>query len=109
MKQTTEHAQLVACGRNVRDRLARAKRSLDDEIRTYPTPIPRCDAQFNYLYEQRGQITELLQRMDASLAAADPDAIAMALSAIVDRPIGLPDADWRETVVRIRAALAEKA
>jgi hypothetical protein len=23
------------------------RRRLDDEIRNYPTPIPRCDAQFN--------------------------------------------------------------
>ena len=36
--------------RGLRERLA-------EEIRTYPTPIPRCDAQFNHLYEQLGRLS----------------------------------------------------
>jgi hypothetical protein len=41
----------------VRDRLA-------GEIRTYPTPITRCDAQFNHLYEQQGRLARDLDRME---------------------------------------------
>jgi hypothetical protein len=31
------------------------------EIRSYPTPIPRCDAQFNHLMEERDRIVRALQ------------------------------------------------
>ena len=40
------------------------------EIRDYPTPIPRCDAQFNHLIEQRDSLARELQRFDSSAAAA---------------------------------------
>lgn len=49
----------------VRSGLLRAKRAIDDEIRGYPTPIPRCDAQFNHLHEQRGRLARELDRIDA--------------------------------------------
>ena len=49
----------------VRSDLLRAKRAIDDEIRNYPTPIPRCDAQFNHLHEQRGRLARELDRIDA--------------------------------------------
>ena len=42
---------------NERDRVGR-------EIRNYPTPIPRCDAQFNHLIEQRDSIARALQRVE---------------------------------------------
>jgi len=51
---------------SLRDFAARAKGSLDDEIRSYPTPIPRCDAQFNHAYEQRSRLAALLQRIDTA-------------------------------------------
>ena len=41
----------------LRETLAR----LDAEIRSYPTPIPRCDAQFNHLLEERDRIRRLLE------------------------------------------------
>jgi hypothetical protein len=37
---------------------------LAEEIRTYPTPIPRCDAQFNHLYEQQGRLARELERIE---------------------------------------------
>ena len=43
----------------VRDRLAA-------EIRTYPTPIPRCDAQFNHLYEQLGRLSRDLDAIEGA-------------------------------------------
>jgi hypothetical protein len=33
------------------------------EIRSYPPPIPACDAQFNYLLEQRDQLSVALNRL----------------------------------------------
>ena len=36
---------------------------LDAEIRSYPTPIPRCDAQFNFLFEQREKVVRELAEL----------------------------------------------
>ena len=44
--------------------LEEEKRRLDAEIRAYPTPIPRCDAQFNHLFERRAEIVRELERLD---------------------------------------------
>jgi hypothetical protein len=43
--------------------LEEEKRRLDEEIRAYPTPIPRCDAQFNALFDRRGEIVRELERL----------------------------------------------
>ena len=51
---------------DVRSALEAEKRRLDEEIRRYPTPIPRCDAQFNDLYERRARIVEELGRLAAA-------------------------------------------
>lgn len=47
-----------------RRRLEEEKRRLDAEIRAYPTPIPRCDAQFNALFERRAEIVRELEGPD---------------------------------------------
>jgi hypothetical protein len=59
--------RLRPLGAELRDLLVRGKRSADAEIRSYPTPIPRCDAQFNYVYEQRARLTEWLNRVSLAL------------------------------------------
>ena len=41
------------------------RRALAAEIRNYPTPIPRCDAQFNHLYEQQARLARELDRIGA--------------------------------------------
>ena len=58
------------------------------EIRSYPTPIPRCDAQFNHLVEQRDRLSRLLNDLDAALDRRD-DAGA-ALSESLNRLRALP-------------------
>jgi hypothetical protein len=58
--------RLHALGASLREFMLRAKGSLDDEIRSYPTPIPRCDAQFNHAYEQRSRLAALLRQIDAA-------------------------------------------
>ena len=49
----------------LRDTLAK----LEAEIRAYPTPIPRCDAQFNHLMEERDRIRALLEELAAREAS----------------------------------------
>ena len=46
-----------------RAELEEKRRRLDDEIRSYPTPIPRCDAQFNQLFEERDRLARLLEEL----------------------------------------------
>ena len=52
-------AEIVVHLRELRKRLA-------EEIRDYPTPIPRCDAQFNHLYEQQGRLLRDLDQLEAT-------------------------------------------
>jgi len=56
-------AVLRSLWEEVRRDLLRGKRLLDEEIRSYPTPIPRCDAQFNHLYEQQARLARELDRI----------------------------------------------
>jgi len=60
-------SELVA---ELRARLEAQRRRLDDEIRHYPTPIPRCDAQFNHLFEQRARIVAAIEAL-AALGTVD--------------------------------------
>jgi hypothetical protein len=54
----------------LRARLEAQRQRLNDEIRRYPTPIPRCDAQFNHLFEQRARIIAAIDAL-AGLDTAD--------------------------------------
>jgi hypothetical protein len=58
-------AKLRSLWKDVLDDLHRRKHSLAAEIRSYPTPIPRCDAQFNHLYEQQARLARELDRIGA--------------------------------------------
>ena len=58
-------AALRTMWEDVKSEMVRRKRSIDEEIRTYPTPIPRCDAQFNHLYAQQARLARELDRMGA--------------------------------------------
>ena len=44
----------------IRNALFRAKIQVDREIRNYPTPITRCDAQFNHLHDQQRRLAREL-------------------------------------------------
>ena len=43
--------------------LEKRRIDINEEIRSYPTPIPACDAQFNYLLEQRTKLSQELDRL----------------------------------------------
>jgi hypothetical protein len=39
-----------------------------EEIRTYPSPIPACDVQFNHLLEERAKLSKELNLVDTLVA-----------------------------------------
>jgi hypothetical protein len=80
---------------------------VDAEIRSYPTPIPRCDAQFNYLYELRARIARTLHAVDDALAPSAPAAqLASALAAWRGEPACTDDAQEHALRARVAAVLA---
>ena len=52
-----DSAKLESMREEIRLHLEDLRRALAAEILSYPTPIPRCDAQFNHLYEQQAKLT----------------------------------------------------
>lgn len=69
----------------LRDALDAERLRVQEEIASYPPPIPACDAYFNFLLEQRALLSEELRRLDeaAAEAAASGDPHA-ALDAFVE-------------------------
>jgi hypothetical protein len=99
---------VAAIARELRRLLAGIKQALEDEIRAYPTPIPRCDAQFNHLYEQRARLSRLLQRVDAALAhGAGTRALVGALAEYAAAPAFSERSDEARLRERIGTALAK--
>jgi hypothetical protein len=100
-----EVADRVAATRErIRTLLESERRQVLEEIRNYPTPIPRCDQQFNHLIDRRELLVQELARLDAtaasSVAASDRGA---RLDAFIGSCAGL-DADLK---LRLQAALRE--
>jgi hypothetical protein len=86
----------------VRALLDRERQRLHEEIRAYPTPIPRCDQQFNALIGRREQLFAESARLEAA-AAASGDHEVEALLAFVDSSCCIDDESKR----RLRTALSE--
>lgn len=51
----------------VRCRLQTLAQEVAEEIRTYPAPIPACDAQFNHLLDLRRALPRELERLEAAM------------------------------------------
>ncbi len=60
-----DSAELESMRNEIELHLEDRRRALAAEIRDYPTPIPRCDAQFNHLYEQQARLARELDRIGA--------------------------------------------
>ena len=73
------------------------------EIRTYPTPIPRCDAQFNHLIETRERLFHELARLDAARSSAVGDDGAARVEAFIESSGCLDD----DAKLRLKSALSE--
>jgi hypothetical protein len=98
----TERLRSLAA--ELRDFVLGAKRALDEEVRSYPTPIPRCDAQFNHAYEQRARLAALLQRMDAPRDRPDE---AATLQRAMSEFVSLPSTGETVEERRLRARIAD--
>ncbi len=64
--EPTQPKPTVAAWQRARERLELSKARIAGQINSYPTPITGCDAQFDYLLEQRGKLTEELGRLEAA-------------------------------------------
>ncbi len=100
-------ARLASLCLELGDLLGRAKKSIEDEIRTYPTPIPRCDAQFNYLYEQRSRLAHILAQANAMSTCGDvPSELVDALAEFTASAPFTEDAREQALRERISAELS---
>lgn len=91
--------------RAIRRYVESLKQPVDAEIRGYPSPIAGCDAQFNYLLEERAKLSRALGRLDALAQKAasnvSPDA---AVEAFLRETDALDD----EAEKSLREAIAEE-
>lgn len=89
--------------------LTGVRAALADEIRSYPTPIPRCDAQFNHLVEHRGHLSRLLTDLDAGLGRRDGGAaLRTVLAQLPDLPLQGDSIEERSLRDRIDAELTRR-
>jgi len=58
-----------------KNQLEEAKIRANKEIGNYPSPIPACDVQFNYLLEERSKISEALKRVDTLLTKCQTEIV----------------------------------
>lgn len=65
LDQTSITARAVAALCALRD-------ELDDEIRSYPTPISGCDAQYNFLLAERRRLHIALKALEADIHIPTP-------------------------------------
>ena len=64
MLTVAERSDIRTLASEIVEHLRGLRQRLAEEIRAYPTPIPRCDAQFNHLYEQQGRLARDLDRIE---------------------------------------------
>ncbi|MCA1552834.1 MAG: hypothetical protein LC737_00485, partial [Chloroflexi bacterium] len=69
---THDEIAMASLWQQVRDLLEGEQRRIVDEIQRYPPPIPRCDAQFNFLLEGHASIAQALNRLRATRAESLP-------------------------------------
>jgi hypothetical protein len=91
---------LATLQREIAEHLRDIRRRLAGEIRSYPTPITRCDAQFNHLYEQQGRLARDLDRFEADAPTRESIEQFIASAPYSD------DASERDFRSRIRRELA---
>ncbi len=60
------------CIRAARAALTQARHLIQTEISGYPGPISGCDAQFNYLLEERQKVLAAIHSLDAFVFVPTP-------------------------------------
>jgi hypothetical protein len=66
MSTVADQDRLTALAGEIVEHLHGVRERLAAEIRTYPTPITRCDAQFNHVYEQLGRLSRDLDAIEGA-------------------------------------------
>ena len=106
----TDSISMRSAGAELAAGLAAIKAEIDAEIGAYPTPIPRCDAQFNRLYEQRADLAGTIAALNNALA---DDTSANNVKASIGRFVASPcytsaadEARLRERMREVLSALA---
>ena len=60
MHNINQFKQLTA----FKNQLEKVKTRINKQIGSYPSPIPACDVQFNFLLKERSKITLALKKVD---------------------------------------------
>lgn len=106
----------VEPGRAVWDEVEAAlidvRASVYAEIRAYPKPITACDAQYNYLLEQRAEVGQLLARLQRAGTGEQTDGekekpvreMAQAIGAFLATSSMIEKDARRELLERVRSA-----
>ncbi len=90
-------AQVDAVWTMVHQHLEKQMRRVRDEIRNYPAPIPACDAQFNYLLEEREALSsELSRAREFMTKGTDSEDARSSIDAFLNFSSHLGDAERRE-------------
>jgi hypothetical protein len=100
-----DSAKLASMWNEIVLHLEDRRRALAAEIRNYPTPIPRCDAQFNHLYEQQARLARELDRIGAVTGKTRGDTIELIERFIASAPY-TDDGDEREFRSRMTKQLS---
>ena len=90
--------------KQIRIVLEKERDRIYQEIRGYPPPISACDEQFNYLLEQRAQVSRELARMNEATRTPLP---LMACSKLLDELVASSDLIAGETEQKLRSYLRE--
>ncbi len=81
----------------IHQRLENEMLRVRDEIRNYPAPIPACDAQFNYLLEERETLSSELARVQEFMNKdTDSEDARSSIDAFLNFSTYLSDATKRE-------------
>ena len=90
MSSRPKHRSIDTLKAEIDAHLDRQRQAVEKQIRRYPPPIPACDAQFNFLLEERDRLCrETAALADAVDNAPNARAATKALDVIAKR-IGVP-------------------
>jgi hypothetical protein len=103
-----DSAELASMWNEIKLHLEDRRRALAAEIRDYPTPIPRCDAQFNHLYEQQSRLARELDRIGALAGKTRGDTIELIERFIASAPYtdDAAEREFRSRMKKQHSALA---
>jgi len=104
MPTVAERGDTTTLARRIVEHLRAARLRLAEEIRSYPTPITRCDAQFNHLYEQQARLARDLERIENENPSRALIEQFVASAPYTDDPA---DRDFRSRIRKEFAALDE--